>query len=479
MSRKDISRKDISRKDVFVCAAAGFTTLLDSAVLSIGVPAIRSSLDAGTSEVQWILASYSLTFGLALVPAGRLGDVIGRRRLFLFGLSLFSVMGLIGAFAAEPWMIVAARLGQGIGAGTVSSQVLGIITDRYSGRERARALGVYSTAGGLAGLVGPLLGGTVLGIADDDIGWRLLLLLNVPFAVVTLTVAFFVLRKDQARRSGASIDVVGLIALGVATLLLLLPMVSSLGGIVSTLLVLASIGTLVGFWFWERRFAAQGGIPVLLPDLIAARGYTLGTAVAMFWFGAVLALQAVLSLYLIEGLGFPALQAALVMVGSSLLMAVTSAFGWRIVARLGRTAVVGAIVLELFVVAGYITVIAYLPREATVPAFVVLAALSGLASGFVDAPNRGMTLEYSPPGANGVAVGFLQLSQRLSATISLAAVPGIYLGVLADDGTDFGRAAGLGLGVSGLMLLGSLGCAVADSRRRGRETNPAHSPASR
>lgn len=456
----------VSRKDVFVCAAAGFTTLLDSAVLSIGVPAIRSSLDAGTSEVQWILASYSLTFGLALVPAGRLGDVIGRRRLFLIGLSLFSVTGLIGAFAAEPWMIVAARLGQGIGAGTVSSQVLGIITDRYSGRERAKALGAYSTAGGLAGLCGPILGGVVLGVADPDVGWRLLLLLNVPFALVTLTAAAAWLRKDSSRRSGASIDVVGLIALGVATLLLLFPMVSSLGATFSAISVIGSAGVLVGFWFWEKQFAAGGGTPVLLPGLVQSRGYTLGTMVAMFWFGAILALQAVLSLYLIEGLGYPALQAALIMVGSSILMAVTSAFGWRVVVRLGRTAVIGAVVLELFVVAGYVSTINFLPRELTVPAFVVLAVLSGLASGFVDAPNRGMTLEYAPVGANGVAAGFLQLSQRLSATISLAAVSGIYLGVLAANENNYGRAVALGLGVCALMLLGSLTCAVIDGRRR-------------
>lgn len=186
----------------------------------------------------------------------------------------------------------------------------------------------------------------------------------------------------------------------------------------------------------------------------------------MFWFGAVLALQAVLSLYLIEGLGYPALKAALIMVGSSVLMAVTSAFGWRVVVRLGRTAVVGAVILELFVVAGYVATINFLPREYTVPAFVVLAILSGVASGFVDAPNRGMTLEYAPPGANGVAAGFLQLSQRLSATISLAAVSGIYLGVLASGGGNFGRAVALGLGVCGLMLLGSLTCAVLDSKRR-------------
>ena len=151
-------------------------------MLGIGVPSIRASLGASTSEVQWILASYSLTLGLALVPAGRLGDVAGRRRLFLAGLSIFAVMGILGACASDPSMIVLARLGQGIGAGTISSQVLGIITDRVSGKARAKALGAYSTAGGLAGVSGPILGGVLLKYSDADFGWRLLLVLNVPFA---------------------------------------------------------------------------------------------------------------------------------------------------------------------------------------------------------------------------------------------------------------------------------------------------------
>lgn len=459
-------RRPTSGTDVLVCAAAGFTTLLDSAVLGIGIPAIRSSLDAETAEVQWILAAYSLTFGLALVPAGRLGDVIGRRRLFLIGMTLFATMGLLSACASQPWMVIAARLGQGIGAGTVSSQVLGIITDRYRGPDRARALGAYSTAGGLAGLAGPIGGGALLGVAAPDLGWRLLLLLNVPFALITLGLAVVYLRPDHSRRSGASVDLFGLLTLAAATLLLLLPMVTSLGMTLTSVSVAGSAALLVVFWFAERRFAQGGGTPVLLPELLAARGYTLGTLVAMFWFGAVLALNAVLSLYLIEGLGLAPLHAALVMAGSALLMAVTSAFGWRVVARFGRSAVVWAVVAELLVVVGYAVAVNTVPRDHIIVVFACLAALSGLASGFVDAPNRALTLEYAPSWANGVAAGFLQLSQRLSATISLAAVSGIYLGILASDPDAYGRAMAAGLAVCGLMLVASLACAIADHTSR-------------
>ena len=429
------------------------------------MPSIRASLDASTSEVQWILASYSLTFGLALVPAGRLGDVVGRRRLFLFGLSIFAVMGILGACASDPSMIILARLGQGIGAGTISSQVLGIITDRVSGKSRAKALGAYSTAGGLAGVSGPILGGLLLKYFDPDFGWRLLLVLNVPFAVVTLVLAFRFLHRDRTTRSGASIDPVGLCLLAAATGLLLLPIVTRTSVVVAAVSLVGAVSAAVAFWFWERRYAAGGGTPVLLPSLIASRGFRLGTTVALFWFGSILAINAVLSLYLIEGLGFAPLSAAFIMTGSSLAMAVTSAFGWRLVARFGRSAVAFAIVGEILVVLGYTASVNLVPREHLIPVLVVLAVFSGVASGFVDAPNRVLTLEYAPAGANGVAAGFLQLSQRLSATIALAAVSGLYLGVLGSS-TSYGSALGIALAVCVAMLALSLVAAVADTRRR-------------
>ncbi|MDV6286825.1 MFS transporter [Rhodococcus jostii] len=451
---------------MFVCAAAGFTTLLDSAVLGIGVPAIRSSLHAGTADVQWILASYSLTFGLALVPAGRMGDLVGLRRLFLAGLVLFALMGVVGALAAEPWTVVLARLGQGIGAGMVSSQVLGLIADRFTGTRRARALGAYGTAGGLAGLVGPVLGGVLLGSAGPDVGWRLLLVLNVPFAVTTLVFGVVVLPRDRRSRAGAAVDVVGLGALAAATVLLLLPMVSGFGAPWPVVSVLAAAGAVGFFGWWERRYASRGHTPLLPPALMRARGFTLGTAVALFWFGAVLAMNAVVTLYLIEGLGIAPLHAALAMSGSAVMMAVTSAFGWRVVGRFGRAAVVGAIVAALLVVAGYVVAVNVVPRPYVLAVFATPAVVSGVAGGFVDAPNRAMTLEYAPPGASGVAAGFLQLSQRLSATVSLAAVPGLYLAAVADDAGNYGRAMASALTVCVGMLLVLLMCAVADGRRR-------------
>ncbi|MEE2058287.1 MFS transporter [Rhodococcus artemisiae] len=450
--------------EVVVCAAAGFTTLLDSSVLNIGLPALRSALDAEGAEVQWIFAAYSLTFGLALVPAGRLGDVYGRRRLLLAGMLLFATMGVCSAVAPGPWTVIVARFGQGLGAGMISAQVLGIIAERFTGSDRAKALAAYSTAGGLAGLCGPLTGGVILSIAPDAVGWRLLLLLNVPFAVLTLLLTVRYLEPDH-RESGTrtGIDIGGLFLLAVITALLMFPVVADVPPqVVGSSIVGAGLA-IAGFFWWEKRFATRFGNPVLIPALTRSGGYLLGTLVAMFWFGAVVSLNAVVGLYLIEGLGYPALYAAVVMSAGSLAMAVASSGGWRIVARVGRGAVAVAVLVELAVIGGYIGAA---QLAAPIAVFVALAVVSGLTGGMVDAPNRVLTLESSPPGGHGVAAGFLQLSQRLSATVTIAAVSGLYLSALSTDPADFAGAATAGLIVCGVMIALSLVLAVADGRRR-------------
>ncbi|MFF2083594.1 MFS transporter [Nocardia sp. NPDC058176] len=455
-----------ARLEVLVCVGAGFATLLDSAALGIAIPAIRTALGADAVQTQWILAGYSLSFGVALVPAGRLGDVLGRRRLFLVGLVVFAGSSVLSAVAGDAWSVVAARLCQGAAAGVISSQVLGVISDRFTGVERAKALGGYGVAAGLSGLVGPLAAGTML-TAFPDWGWRLVLLMNLPFALVTVIAGAVVLRRDRTVRGSARFDIVGLGLLTAATLLLLLPMVSALGVAGSAASVLGSVAALVGFWWWERGYHRRGGTPVLLPALVRSRGYTLGTAVAMFWFGAIVSINTVLCWYLIDGLGLGALQAALVMVGGSTAMAVVSGVGWRVVARFGRVTVVCALSVQCAVITGYIVVVETMTTSAVFFVIAGLAVTSGAVGGFVDAPNRAMTLEYAPVGANGVAAGFLQLAQRLSATVVLTAVAGLYL--TAPVGRH-GVAAGLGVCL--VLIVLALACAVADLRRRSVEDGP-------
>lgn len=458
-----VVRPGRERWEVLVCCLAGFATLLDSGAMSIALPTIRADLGATAGQTQWILASYSLTFGLALVPAGRLGDVLGRRRLFLAGVAVFSASALLSALADGAWQVVLARLCQGAAAGVISSQVLGIIADRFTGVLRARALAAYGVAIGLAGVAGPVASGAVIAVAGAESGWRLALALNVPFGALAFAGGAILLRRDGARsaRRPVRFDAGGLLLLAAATLLVLVPLVASLGAAGSAACVGAAAVFVTGLVRWERRYARSGGTPVLVPALLAARGFTLGAGVAMFYFGAALAVNTVLTLYLIERQGLSALHAALLTVGGGLAMAVSSGTGWRVAARFGRPLVVWALVAEATIVALYLAAVELLSGPAVLAAIVVLSTASGIASGLVDAPNRALTLEYAPTDANGVAAGLLQLVQRLSATVALTAASGLYLS-RPHDRSGFAIALLLCLAMFGAGAL----CAFADARRR-------------
>lgn len=181
-----------------ICVATGFTTLLDQSVFTLAVPRLREGLHASAAELQLIISIYSVAFGIALVPAGRLGDMIGRRRLFLFGLAMFAGFSVPGGLADRAWVVVVSRLLQGLGAGIINTQVLGLIQDLFQGHRQARALGSYASAGGLSGLIGPLAGGVILALAPPDLGWRLLFLVNVPFGALIFVLAWRLLPRDRA-----------------------------------------------------------------------------------------------------------------------------------------------------------------------------------------------------------------------------------------------------------------------------------------
>jgi len=411
-----------------VCLAAAFTTLIDQASLNTAIPALRDELGASPATLQWIIAGYSLTFGLAMVPAGRLGDAHGRKWLFVGGMSLFTVAGIVAGTAGEAWVVAVARLVQGAGAGIVNPQVYGIFQDLFAGRERARALSAYATVGGVASVLGPLAGGAVLGAVGDDLGWRLVLLLNVPFGLITVPLAIRFLpdgpRPGDARRT--TLDLPGLTLLGAVTLCLLLPFVLPAGqGLPTVAWPLIAVAALGALAWWERRYARSGRTPVLMPELMRSRGFSLGTLSAMFQFGASLSANLVLVLHLQDSLGWTPLQAAVPLIPAALGFAAASSQSWRLVARFGRAGVVGALAGAVLTTGATILVVHTVPQSGLVLALSLTQLASGAATGAMMSPNQALTLAHAPAGAAGLAGACLQVSQRISATLSMAAVTGI------------------------------------------------------
>ncbi len=423
------------RSALWLCLGAGFITLLDQSVFVLAVPAMSAALHADSGSVQWILASYSLAFGVALVPAGRLGDIVGRRRLFIAGIAVFGASSLLAGLAADPWLVIVARLLQGLGAGTLNPQVLGLLQDIYSGQYRAKALGAYAAAGGSAAVCGPLIGGLVLSLGEPAAGWRILFLANVPLVVVLVPLAFFLLPRPAATTRSTmpglsacrpSVDVLGAMLLGGVVVASLIPTIYGSGVVAVTSLGIGAVA-LLGFAGWEVLYHRRGRTPLLTAALARSKGYALGTVVALCQFGVGAGMAAVTSFYFLSGTGMAPLAAAVILAPQAAGMLLASSFSWRFVARYGRGGIVYALAGSLACLVVKDVFVQGVDGGTAALAVATVGLVQGVATGLVVAPNQALTLGHAPAGAAGVAAGFYQLSQRFAAALCSAAAAGMFL----------------------------------------------------
>ncbi|MFE3506092.1 MFS transporter [Kitasatospora sp. NPDC059160] len=459
------------RRVLLVCVAGGFTTLIDQSVLNTSIPALREALHAQPAHLQWIVAGFSLAFGLALIPGGRLGDVKGRKWFFVTGLALFTAVSLVSATATAPEVLIAARLLQGVGAGLVNSQMIGTLQDVFDGQLRARALGMYAVTGSLAFALGPPVGGLVLAAAGPELGWRLTFLLNVPFGLATLLLAVRHLPAPRPATRHADLDLLGLLLVGALTLVLMLPFVQPpgwAGWLAFEAGALALLGALVG---WQRRYARTGGNPLIHPALSRSAPYALGTATAMAQFGSSLAASLVLTMFLQDGLGLSPMGAALVSLPSALAMATASALAWRVVQRLGRRTVTLGMTGSALAMLLSGAVAHWAPAAVLPWLLALLQLLSGASVGLMGSTNQAYVLRHAPAEAAGVSGAILQMAQRIAAAVAVSALSGVYLRETAGGGGH--RSAYL---AASLVCAAVAGLAVLASVFAGRATGPERTP---
>ncbi|MDF2991998.1 MAG: permease of the major facilitator superfamily [Microbacterium sp.] len=424
-----------ARAALSCCLAAGFATLLDATVVAYTAPTIASSLDATTSGVQWFLAAYSLTFGLGLVPAGRLGDALGRRGLFVAGMLAFLLGAVASALAPTVWLLVAGRLAQGLGAGFVSAQVLGIIQDTARGTARVRALGAYSAVGALAAIVGPLLGGILLEAFPPTVGWRCVLLTPVPFAALAVWRGLRALPRARPARLSAGLDLPGIALLGAVVVAITLPVIDPGMPLPLVLTTLGAVGVLVAALIgWERRYARRGRLPLFAPALLRSGGFVAGNVVALLWFGSLLALSTVIAVFFLQAQQLPAFLIAAGLVPSALARLVSSRASGAIFARFGSTAITAGLAIEVVCLIALVLATLAVDSEALFVTVMVIQVAMGFAGGLVEPALRAVTLGFAPSDLHGVAASFLQLTQRLSATFFVALATGIVLGAGAGAG---------------------------------------------
>jgi len=467
---------------LWVTLAAGFMGLLDVSIVAVALPSIEKSLGVSASGVQWVVSGYALAFGLALVPAGRLGDAVGRRRMFVISLAGFVLTSVLCGAAPSLLLLIIARLLQGFTAGMLDPQNAGVIQDLFRGAERGRAFGLYAATVGLSMAVGPIVGGTILAVFGDPDGWRWIFYVNVPIGLVALALAPRLLpgrsEEQAADRTPVRrrLDLVGTVLLGAGVLAMMMPLLEYDHFRNLWWLIVLGAALLVGFGKWESRVARIGDRPPLLdPRLLTSTpGYASGSALGLAYFVGFSGIFVVLALFFQFGLGYSPLRSGLAVTPFAVGAAVSAQVAGAVVVRWGRRLTVGGLCL---VVVGLV-VAAFVLRTHTGSSAAVLAAapllVAGIGSGMVISPNITLTLGEVPVRMGGAAGGALQTGQRLGSSIGTALLAGVYYTVLGGAEQRPGPAIFTALLSGASFVLVALALAVLDLVRAGGRRVSAH-----
>jgi EmrB/QacA subfamily drug resistance transporter len=443
-----------------VTQLAAFMALLDVSIVNVALPSIERDLSMPAATAQWIVSGYALTLGLTLVPAGRLGDALGRRQMFLVAVAAFVATSALTGAAPNPQLLIAARLLQGVAGGMLIPQNSGLIQELFRGSERGRAFGILGATVGLATAAGPVIGGLILGVVGGHDAWRWVFYVNAPIGLIALALAArLVPSKAGGGWRGVHLDVPGALLLGGGVFSLLLPLVNADSGGVSRLWWLWVVAALLlgMFGWWERRTVRRKRQPLLDPRLLRTPGYAAGSAIGLVYFIGFTGIWLVLALFLQDGLGYSPLRSGLSVTPFAIGVAVSAVIAGRLVSKFGRWLTVAGLIAT---VAGLL-VTALLLRTVTGDAatLAILAPLlvAGLGGGMVTSPNITLSLEHVPVEMGGAAGGALQTAQRIGGAIGTAALATIFYHVLARGGHDYSIAVSDAvLSACGFMVLALL-----------------------
>ena len=470
-----------------------FVTLLAVSSVNVILPAVSHSLSAGTTGLQLVVSGYALVFGVALVPAGRAGDVMGRGRLFVIGMLLFGAGSLASGLATDVVTLNLARVVMGVGSGLLNPQVTGMIQQYYSGEARGRAFGLFGAVIGVSVALGPVLSGGFIGWLGDDWGWRASFLINVPLTLAGVWAARRYLpasawrrgsdtgQTEQAdspdadtagatHRGGIDLDPVGMGLLAVGTLLIMIPFMEASAGTWIWGLEAAGIGV-IGVWVaWEKRYRARGGAPMVDLSLLAIPSFAYGSLAIAVYFLGYTSVWIIVAQYVQAGLGSTALASGLIGVPAALAGSIAAAVAGRRVIRVGRAMVLGGMVLGMAGLLGSIGIMHMHARAGWSPWWLTLTLLVlGVGQGLVVSPNQTLSLADVPLEYAGAAGGILQTGERIGASIGIAVITGLTFQVSHSSGWEVAAQAGLLAVVATIAV--AAGVAVIDlllARRRRR-----------
>ncbi|MBA3279252.1 MAG: DHA2 family efflux MFS transporter permease subunit, partial [Geodermatophilaceae bacterium] len=416
-----------------VILVAEIMDLLDGTIVNIAAPSIQADLGGSNSVLQWTIAGYTLAFAIMLITGGRLGDIVGRKRMFVIGAAGFTVASVACGLAPSVELLLVARVAQGLFGAALIPQGLGMIKAIFPAKELPIAFGLFGPVIGLSAVAGPILGGFLIEADLFGSGWRSVFLINIPFGIAAIVGAILLMPESKSPKA-VRLDPIGVLLISAVAFGLVYPLVQGreLDWPAWCFVMLAAAVVLLGVFVRHER---RSDFPLIEPSLLRNRSYTSGLLVIAAFFGALIGFLLVFSVFLQLGLGYSPMKAGLTLAPMSLGMAIGAGLSGALLApRFGRRILhTGLVVVLLGMVGLWITVQAGTPQF-SVWEFAPAMFVVGIGSGLAVAPLFDIILAGVKAQEVGSASGVLTAVQQLGASIGVAVVGTLFFQLLPTEG---------------------------------------------
>jgi EmrB/QacA subfamily drug resistance transporter len=419
-----------------VLMAGTFVFVLDFFIVNVAIPSTQAELGASDSQVQLIVATYAIAISALMILGGRLGDLFGRRRLFMVGLALFTASSALCGAAPGVTALLVGRVLQGIGAALFAPQVLSIIGVTFDGDERRRAVTTYGLTMGLAAAGGQLIGGALIALNLFDLDWRTCYLVNVPIGIAALALASRAIVESRVE-GDRRLDFLGAALAGATLVAIVLPLVEGRrqGWPAWTFVCLAAAVPLaLAFVRRQRRLAATGGAPLVHPDLFRERAFTVGVLASVVFYAGMASFFLVLAVYLQEGCGLSALDSGLVFTGLAGGYLAASLGAEALAPRFGRQVLAAGGIVRAVALAGLALTVGAIGTGGSPLLLVPALTVDGIGMGLLTAPLVATVVGGMDPRHAGAASGVLSTANQVGNTIGVAAVGAVFYGALGPNG---------------------------------------------
>jgi EmrB/QacA subfamily drug resistance transporter len=445
-----------------VVLAAMIMNILDSTIVNVAAPSVQRDLSMSSSALEWIAAAYTLAIAVGLLAAGRLGDMFGRKRMLLIGLSGFVLSSAACAFAWSAEPLIVARVIQGLSAAALTPQAFGLIRDIFPPAQMGRAFAALGPTIGLSTVAGPVVAGLLIQADLFGSDWRAVFLINVPIGLFALVVGMRVLPSATTRRRGLRLDVVGTVLMAVVSFLIVFPLVDgrSLGWPTWIFGVLAAAVPMVAVFVAQQRRRVGGGrTPLIEFSVLRKRSYVSGIAFVLVFFGAIVGFSLTIGLFLQIGLGFSVMKASLYLAALAVGAFFGSGVGAWATTAVGRTILhVGLTIMAVGTAALYF---ALRTADGEVGAVQLAPGLAvfGFGMGMIFVPLFSIIIAEIDDHEVGSASGLLESLQQLGASLGVAVLATLFFGKikLEDGGPDAARSVGRHLAAAQDTLLVTVG----------------------